>query len=70
MNPMISNAGATMPALTNPMAQINDPRAEQLKQMMLILGGLGPSVPYQPPGQATSPTLGPTNPMQTPFRGF
>jgi hypothetical protein len=58
----------TNPMMTNPMLQqqLNpvDPRADIMRQMMIIMGGLGPNVPAQPAGQAltTSPT-GPVNPM-------
>lgn len=40
---------------------ITDPRAEQLRQMMLIMGGLGSQVPPQPAGQVTT-----TNPLGGP----
>jgi len=54
--------GQAPPMLTNPMMQqqLNpvDPRAEQMRQMMIIMGGLGPKIPPQPAGQAVT-----TNPL-------
>lgn len=60
------------PMLTNPMMQQdlnpNSPLAQQMQQMMIIMGGLGPKVPPTPRPQGTDPSImAPQNPMATLF---